>query len=143
MSVGDASLTDTTSGSKEAPSAKELCPFPKCGKGYLRPQELERHICEHHLPNHIHCEQPGCDWTGDRRYALKNHLSDKHAGGPVPEVEGYMIYDAKGLVKRLMSRDINVGQAVGEARSLFQKKAVELGRLCNWNGTHVPTSLGV
>ena len=148
MSVGDASSTDPSSareetGSKEVPSAKVPFPFPKCGKGYLRPQELERHICEHHLPNHIHCEQPGCDWTGDRRYALKNHLSDKHAWAPVPEVEGYMIYDAKGLVKRLMTREINVGQALDEARSLFQKKAVELGKLRIWKGTRVPTSLGV
>ena len=148
MSVGDASLIDTTSvrkgpGSKKAPSAKGPCPFQKCGKGYPRPQELERHICEHHLPNHIHCEQPGCDWTGDRRYALKNHLSDKHTGAPVPGVEGYMIYDAKGLVKRLMTRGINVGQVEGEARSLFQKRAVALGKLGIWKGTCVPTSLGV
>ena len=148
MSVGDASLIDTTSvrkgpGSKKAPSAKGPCPFPKCGKGYPRPQELERHICEHHLPNHIHCEQPGCDWTGDRRYALKNHLSDKHTGAPVPGVEGYMIYDAKGLVKRLMTRGINVGQVEGEARSLFQKRAVALGKLGIWKGACVPTSLGV
>ena len=47
----------------------------------------------------------------------------------MPEVEVYMIYDAKGLVKQLLNKEIDVEQAVGEAQSLFQKKAVQLGKL--------------
>jgi hypothetical protein len=121
MSVGDASPTDTSSaheetGSKETPSAKKTCPFPKCTAGYGRRQELERHIRETHLPHDNYCGQPGCGWTGYRHYA---HRKDKHAMAPVPEVEVYMIYDAKGLVKRLLSKEINVEQAVGEAWSFF------------------------
>jgi hypothetical protein len=49
-----------------------------------------------------------------------------------------MIYDAKGLVKRVLSKEIDVEQAVGEARSLYQKKAVELGKLGIWKGTKPP-----
>jgi hypothetical protein len=135
MSVDDASPIDTSAreeaGSKEATFATETCPFPKCRVRCGRPQELERHILQH-LPYYIYCEQPGCNWTGNRLYALRIHLADKHLGVPVPELELFMIYDAKGLVKRLLNEEINVEQAVGEARSLFHKKAVQLGKLGSW-----------
>jgi hypothetical protein len=49
-----------------------------------------------------------------------------------------MIYDAKGLVKRILSKEINVEQAVDEAQSSFQTKAVELGKLGIWKGTTSP-----
>jgi hypothetical protein len=143
MSVEDASpIIDTSAqgerGSKEAPSAKEPCPFTKCSTRCRRPQELERHIYEHHLPYHIY-----------RRYALGNHLAAKHAGVPMPEAEAYTIYDAKELVKQLLNKEIDVEQAVGEALSLFQKKAVQLGKLGirRWmkrlEAICVSTSLGV
>ena len=90
---------------------------------------MERHIREHHLPYYIYCGQPGCDWTGNRCYTLRNHLTRKHTGAPMPEVEVYMIYDAKGLVKQLLNKVIDVGQAVEEAQFLFQKKAMQLGKL--------------
>jgi hypothetical protein len=47
----------------------------------------------------------------------------------MPEAEAYTIYDAKELVKQLLNKEIDVEQAVGEAQSLFQKKAVQLGKL--------------
>ena len=118
-----------------------------------RSQELERHIREHHLPYDIYCGQQGCNWTGKRRYALLKHLLDKHSGIPMPEPEAFMIYDAKGLVKQLLNKDIDVEQAVVKAQSLFKKKAVRLGKLRlgirRWMkgriATRVPTtsSLGV
>jgi hypothetical protein len=46
----------------------------------------------------------------------------------MPEPEAFMIYDAKGLVKRLLKKDIKVEQAVSVARSLFQERAVQLGK---------------
>jgi hypothetical protein len=67
----------------------------------------------------------------------------------MPGLELFVIYDATALVKQLLNKEINVEQAVGEARSLFQKKAVELGRLGIWRwmkglkATCVPTSPGV
>ena len=154
MSVEDACPIDTSSareetGPKETPFVAEPCPFPKCRVGCGRPQELERHICGHHLPYHIYCEQPGCDWTGNRRYALRNHLAGKHAGVPMPEVEAYTIYDARGLVKQLLNKEVDVEQALGEAQLLFQKKAVQLGKLGirRWmkrlEATCVSTSSGV
>lgn len=106
----------------------ETCPFPRCGVTSRRPQELERHI-RGHLPNFIYCEQPGCKWTGNRRYTLKNHLIAKHSGIPMPKLEAFLIYDAKGLVKRLLNKDINVERAVGEAQSLFEVQLGKLGRL--------------
>ena len=134
--IGDAPITDpssareeTGSGSKKIPFVTEPCPFSNCRVRYRRPQEMGRHIREHHLPYSIYCEQPGCDWMGNRCYALRNHLTHKHAGVLMPEVEVYMIYDAKGLVKQLLNKEIDVEQAVGEAQSLFQKKAVQLGKL--------------
>jgi hypothetical protein len=156
MSVEDASLIDTSSardseeaGSKGMSFVAESCPFPKCRVNCGRPQELERHICGHHLPYRIYCVQQGCNWTGNRRYTLRNHLADKHAGAPMPEVEAYMIYDARGLVKQLLNKEVDVEQAVGEAQSLFQKKAVQLGKLGirHWmkrlEATCVSTSSGV
>lgn len=149
MIVEDASPVDTPparqeAGSKEASSATETCPFPNCGAVYGRPQELERHIREYHLPYFLYCEQDGCNWTGNRRYALQNHLTDKHLSIPMPEQEAFTIYDAKGLVKQLLTKEISVEQAVVEARSLYQNKAAELGKLGNrrWmRGLKVTASL--
>ena len=134
MSFGDAPPTDTSSareetGPKESPSVTEPCPFSNCKVGCGRLQDMERHIREHHLPYYIYCEQPGCNWTGHRRYALRDHLAHKHAGVLMPEVEAFMIYDAKGLVKQLLNKEIDVEQVVGEAQTLFQKKAVQLGKI--------------
>ena len=47
----------------------------------------------------------------------------------MPEQEAFTIYDAKGLVKLLLNEEISVEEAVAEARLLFQKKAVLLGKL--------------
>ena len=134
MPIEDAYLIDTPSareetGSKETPIGTEACPFPKCRKKCRRPQELERHVREHHLPYEIYCQQLGCNWTGNRRYALHNHLVHKHSGVPMPELEAITIYDAKGLVKQLLSKRIDVEQAVSKARLLFQKRAMQLGKL--------------
>lgn len=136
MIVEDASPVDTPpprqeAGSKEAASATEACPFPHCGATYGRPQELERHIREYHLSHCLYCEQEGCDWTGNRRCALQKHLTDKHLSIPMPEQGAFTIYDAKGLVKQILTKDITVEQAVVEARSSYQNKAAELGKLGN------------
>ena len=135
--------------SNETPFATDICPFPKCGATNSRPQDMERHIRERHLPHGIYCEQPDCNWTGNRRYALRNHLVAKHSGVPMPELDAFMIYDVKGLVKQLMNKDMTVEQVVGEAQSLFQEKAVQLGKLDvrRWmrglKASCVLTSLGV
>ena len=133
MSVEDAPINISSvregAGSNETPLATDICPFPECGATYDRPQDLERHTRERHLPYDIYCGQQDCNWTGKRRYALLKHLLNKHSGAPMPESEAFMIYDAKGLVKRLLKKDIKVEQAVSVARSLFQEKAVQLGKL--------------
>ena len=104
-------------------------PFPKYYATYARPQELERHIRENHMPNQIYCKQQGCHWTGTRRYALQNQLSEKHPCVPMPEQEALTICDEKGLVKLLLDEEISVKEAVGEVRLLFQQKALQLGKL--------------
>jgi len=135
MSVEDAPINISSvregAGLNETPLATDICPFPICEAAFRvdRPQDLERHIRERHLPYGIYCGQQDCKWTGKRRYALLKHLSDKHSGVPMPEPEAFMIYDVRGLVKQLLNKDINVEQAVGEARSLFREKAGQLGKL--------------
>ena len=138
VSVEYAPPSDTSSmcseiGSKKATLAEKPC--PKCSKKYTRRQDVERHFRETHLPHHNYCDQPGCDWTGNRHNA---HFADKHKGVLRPEEEEYIIYDAKGLVKRILSKEINVEQAVVEAQSSFQTKAVELGKLGVWKGITPP-----
>jgi hypothetical protein len=116
MFAEDVSSIDTSeeTGSKETSSVTETCSFPKCMVTCSRPHELKRYIREHCLPYYIYHGHPSCNWT---RYALHNHLVDKHAGVPMPELEAIMIYDVKGLVKQLLNREINVEQAVGNAQS--------------------------
>ena len=117
-------------GSKKALFDAKACPLPKCRKRCGRQQELERHIREHHLPYYIYCGQQGCTWTGCRRYALQNHLAHKHKGVQMPsKPEAFIIYDAKGLVKQLLNKEINVEQAVSSARLLFQERAAQLDKL--------------
>ncbi|KAI9513135.1 hypothetical protein F5148DRAFT_470292 [Russula earlei] len=113
-------------------SAADICPFSNCQRRCGRPQDLERHVLQH-LPHCIYCPQPDCQWTGTRRYTLRVHLETKHDGAPLPEQETFTIYDAKGLVKQLMNKDITVALVEYEARSLFQKKAVQLGMLGYWH----------
>jgi hypothetical protein len=137
------SVRKKKSGPKEPPSAQAICPFPKCAnrrrRKYGRLQELNRHVRQH-LPNHLRCPQKGCNWTGNRRYALRNHIEKKHQGVPLAEhaaeqeheQEGFVIYDAKTLAKQLLNEEIGVDWAVCEARSLFQIKAVQLGMLGAW-----------
>ena len=134
MPFEDAYLIDTSSAreetvSKEIPISTEACPFPKCRKKCRRLQELERHIREHHLPCHIFYEQLGCNWTGNRNYALRNHLVHEHSGVSMPELEAFTIYDAKGLVKQLLNKEIKAEQAVNKARLLFHNRAMQLGKL--------------
>ena len=80
---------------------------------------------------------------------LQKHLENKHSRVSMPELDASIIYDAMGLVKQHLNKDINVEQAVGEARSLFQEKAVQLGKLSigRWmrglKATCILTSLGV
>ena len=50
----------------------------------------------------------------------------------MPHLEAFTIYDASGLVKQLLNKHINVAQAVVDAQSLFQEKAVQLGKLGVW-----------
>ena len=52
----------------------------------------------------------------------------------MPELEAITIYDAKAVVKHLSNKEINVEQAVSEARLLFHRRARQLGKLgiCRW-----------
>ena len=117
--------------SNEALFAAETCPFLNCHRTYGRRQDLERHILQH-LARCLYCSQPGCNWTGTRRYGLQDHLRQRHGGIPVPDRGSFMIYDAKVLVKQLSNREITTGQAVHEAHFLFRSKAELLGKLDLW-----------
>ena len=118
-------------GSKQKSIAIEACPFPKCRKTCGRPQENERHIRERHLPHHIYCGQLGCNWTGNRRDMLQKHLERKHSGFPMPEAEAFTIYDAKGLVKQLLNKEINVEEAVNKAQLLLKNWVLQNSLHCS------------
>ena len=124
-------------GSKENVSATETCPFPGCNlrKKCGRFQELERHIYERHLPPHFYCEQPGCNFISSRFYLLINHRTDKHPGLPTPEQDAITIYEAKVLAKQVRTKEIGIEQAVDEARTLFKKKAKQMGKLGVWRSS--------
>ena len=115
----------------EALFETETCPFLNCHKNYGRRQDLERHILQH-ISRCLYCSQPGCNWTGTRRYGLQDHLRQKHGGIPVPDQGSYVIYDAKVLVKQLLNRETTTGQAVHEAHLQFRSKAELLGKLNLW-----------
>jgi hypothetical protein len=119
-------------GSKETVLATETCPFPGCKKKCGRFQELERHICERHLPPYLYCEQPGCDLTSSRLYLLKSHRTDKHPGVPMPEQGASTIYDAKVLARQVRTKEIGIEQAVHDACSFFEEKAEQMGKLGMW-----------
>lgn len=54
----------------------------------------------------------------------------KHKGVQMPsKLEAFIIYNAKGLVKQLLNKEINVEQAVSSAELLFHEKAVQLDNL--------------
>ncbi len=121
-------------GPTRTPFATEICPFPNCWRKCGRTQELRRHVRQH-LPHCLYCPQPGCSWTGNRRYTLQNHLEKKHPGVTSfldAEHEGFVIYDAKELVKQLLNKEITVKKASCEARSAFRRRAAQLGRQDIW-----------
>ena len=133
----DASSTNSSSaheetGSKEALLPTATCPIPKCNPKCSRLQELERHFRELHLPHDIYCQEDGCDWTGNRRYALQNHFKGKHSAVPPPDQETSAIYDSKILAKRLFNEEISVEEAMHKARLLFEEKARSVGKQGLW-----------
>lgn len=133
----DASSTNSSSaheetGSKGALSLTATCPLPKCDQSCGRPQESERHFRELHLPHDIYCQEDGCDWTGNRRYALQSHIKGKHPSVPLPDQESSAIYDSKTLAKRLFNEEIGVEEAMHKARSLFEEKARSVGKQGLW-----------
>lgn len=118
-------------------STTGTCPYPACTLTLScgRHQELERHVLKH-LPPHICCPHPCCRWRGSRRYALMDHWKKKHPHDEVPDPrspDAFIIYDAKRLAKRLVSREITLAQAVDEADASVRNKAVELGKWVMWN----------
>ena len=117
--------------SNEALFATETCPFLNCHRTYSRRQDLERHILQH-LSRYLYCSQPSCNWTGNRRYGLHDHLRQKHGGIPVSNPGSFMIYDAKVLVKQLLNKEITTEEASREAHLLFRSKAELLDKLNRW-----------
>ncbi|KAH9969158.1 hypothetical protein BC827DRAFT_318907 [Russula dissimulans] len=112
--------TREETGPRKIPPVTDTCPFSKCRRRFTRRQETERHALRH-LPRFLFCNRPGCDWTGSRRYALRDHLKKKHSSVLLLEQE-FMIYDAKRLVKQLLNEEITVEQAECDARSSFQDR---------------------
>jgi hypothetical protein len=130
--------SSTSSSVREEEESKEVvsetCPLPECEKDCGRPQELERHFWERHLPPHRYCGQPGCNFIGSRPYLLKGHHSDNHPD--VLEQDVFIIYDAKVLAKQVRTKEIGIEEAVRKAYTLFEEKRKQEGKLWCWPGTN-------
>ena len=60
----------------DAMSRREQHVCLHCGKGYQRPQELQRHVRDKHKPLH---QCPYCHFSWSRPHKIKAHLMAKHA----------------------------------------------------------------
>ncbi|KAI0304314.1 hypothetical protein B0F90DRAFT_1815663 [Multifurca ochricompacta] len=123
-----------TAASSELTPTTLACPHPKCSSNFGRQQELERHVREH-LPPYIYCSYPKCAWRKKRRYMLGNHWQEKHPGVQAPDpgnLEQYIIYDVKRLVKQLINKEITFEEARVEVDSSVLKKALESGKQAVW-----------
>ena len=105
--------------------ASFICPFPDCLEAFGRVQLITRHISDKHLPNYLHCRQAGCDWTGHRTDSLHVHFKKKHPDTALPENKRLIIYDARGLARQLLDKEITVERADFLAQSLFKNWALQ------------------
>ena len=106
--------------------ASLMCPFPGCLKAFVRTQDITRHIYGMHLPDCFYCSRAGCDWTGKRIYALRDHLTREHSGAELPESrQQFTIYDALRLGRQLLDKEITVERADFLAQSLFKNWALQ------------------
>ncbi len=118
-------------------STTGTCPDPTCKTICGRQQEWERHVLKH-LPQHIYCPHPSCNWRGSRRYSLMDHYNKKHQHpqSQVPDLgssDAFTIYDGKRLVKRLVNREVTLKEAIDEADASVRRMAVELGKWVMWD----------
>ncbi|KAI0250309.1 hypothetical protein BJV78DRAFT_1283272 [Lactifluus subvellereus] len=122
-------------GSQEAqtsttPAARQssmLC--PKCGKSYVRRQEVERHLMSLHLPDWIGCPDLHCFWRGDRPEEFNKHLSKRH-GCNLSNVERnqYEIYDRDNILRHILDQQQSVDVMAGYALNFVGRMALELGK---------------
>jgi hypothetical protein len=124
--------------SKPMPKGPSLfCPWG-CGTHIYRRQEWNRHILEFHLPHHLYCLNPACDWQGCRIEDLFKHI-DKGPGncGPRPVFEEQrMIYDTKLLLSWILD-GISIDVVQMMAVDLVEERTRELEKVNLWENPRI------
>jgi hypothetical protein len=118
---------------------KPMCPHPqqpscpKCGKGFSRKPERNRHIRTSHLPHSIYCPFPRCAWRSGRYEQLTKHWAMKHPNhGPTPGRQQSQIYDADQLVGLVVCGVCTVELVVQFALTEVERRAWELDKAGVW-----------
>ncbi|KAI0250308.1 hypothetical protein BJV78DRAFT_589484 [Lactifluus subvellereus] len=101
----------------------------KCGKSYLRQQEVERHLMSCHLPDWIGCPYPHCFWRHDRTEEFKKHLLKTHSCNLSDlEKKQYEIYDRDYILQFILDQRQSVDKVAGYALNFVGERARELGK---------------
>jgi len=63
------------------------------------------------------------------------HWDKKHPNGEAldPDSDGFIIFDAKQMAKRLVNKEVTLEQAIDEADAAVRAKAVELAKWDLWD----------
>jgi len=115
-----------------AHDANKRCPV--CLASLGRPKDRERHVVSH-LPQWLHCADPGCSWRGDRWAALNRHRRNAHPSSsqePVKCDASSIIYDPWPLVKGIIAEDTSLEEARKHAISMVEKRALDLTKSGIW-----------
>ncbi|KAH9974637.1 hypothetical protein BGW80DRAFT_150028 [Lactifluus volemus] len=104
------------------------CPVHHCTGSAKRPQDLDRHMLESHLPCHLYC--PSCFWRGDRTEDLTKHLQVAKCGQrPRKQCQ---IYEKKLILDWILNDGEPIEKVVCYALSFVSEKARELGKVEEW-----------
>ncbi|KAI0249372.1 hypothetical protein BJV78DRAFT_1155849 [Lactifluus subvellereus] len=104
------------------------CIYTGCEKTYGRPQDLKRHIVNHHLPYSIFCAS--CYWRCGREEELTAHSKNYHPG----QVLGLsLIYDTRLVLGYIFDGSTALDVAERFALRFVAERAVELGTVEVWN----------
>jgi len=115
------------------PTTPQQPSCPKCGKGFSRKPERNRHIRTSHLPYSIYCPFPRCAWRTGRYEHLAKHWATKHPNhGPTPGRQQSQIYDADQLVGLVVCGVCNVELVAQFALTEVERRAWELDKAGVW-----------
>jgi hypothetical protein len=108
-----------------------FCPAPGCYSRYRRRKEWNRHILQFHLPYHLYCPNPACDWQGCRKEDLHEHIDEGNCGPRPKSEEQRVIYNTQ-LILGWIIEGVSTEVAQMFAVDLVEERARELGKESLW-----------